>query len=264
MRTAFAIAALAGIASAQTVQTHPAWRVVPMAEIGYAYNGGGMEGEWNDATGLLTGVGAQCTYYSPKEDSMGWALVGELYGNMFSADIEGTKLLADGTGSGSTLESSTFGASIQTGPFYRMLGIWGNSGGLFAVKQNFTNGDGAMYREQYTLAFGIYTEAGSDPWAREGIRLGLRGARLGGSEEWPNLYNSNAISDSTEWLREGFEVGGMAEYWRGPIWAQVSGSLSSVDLRHRSEEGSTGEDMSWQIGLRLGYRFAWGNLAGFR
>jgi hypothetical protein len=261
MRTAFVLAALAGLASAQT---KPAWRLVPMGEFGYAYDGGGMEKAWNDATGLRYGVGTQCTFYSPKEDSMGWAVVGEVYGNMFTADIEGSKLLADGSESGSSLEAMTFGGRVQTGPFYRMLGLWGNSGGLVGLKLDYTNGDALLYREQYVLSFGVYTEVGSDPWAQEGIRVGIMGARLGGSEEWPSLYNETAISDSTEWLLEGFEAGGMVEYWRGPFWGQVAGSMTSTDLRHRSEEGSTGEGFTWQIALRLGYRFSWGDLKGFR
>lgn len=265
MRIAPVFAVLVGIASAQPVdQTHPAWRLVPMAEFGFGYDGEGMEKDWNDASGTITGVGGQCTYYSPKEDSMGWALVVEVSGDMLSADIEGTKKLPDNRDIGSTLSRSGFGGRVQTGPFYRMLGMWGNSGGLFGAKWTFADGDGNWYREDYTLSFGVYTEIGSDPWAREGFRAGLMGARLGGSETWSGLYKEGVVSDSSEWLREGFQVGGSVEYWRGPIWAQVVGNLASVDLRHRSEEGSTGEGTTWQLGLRLGYRFAMGNLAGFR
>lgn len=261
MRIAFALAVFAGLASAET---HPAFRIVPMAGIGYGYDGQGFEKLWNDASGLQSSVGAQCTFYSPNEDSMGWALVAEVSGDMLSASIEGSKQGPDNSLLGSDLSRMGTGLRVQTGPFYRMLGLWSNSGGLFGARWTFSDGSGAWYRDDYALSFGVYTETGTDPWAREGVRLGLAGARVGGSETWSGVFTDTTVSDSAEWLTEGFQLGGMAEYWRGPVWAQLNGQITALDLRHRSEEGTTGERVTWEIGLRVGYRFALGNLAGFR
>lgn len=261
MRIAAVLAVLAGIASAET---HPAWRLVPMAGLGYGYDGEGIDKPWNDVYGFASGVGGQATLYSPKEDSMGWALVVEATGDVFSGDIGGNKTLPDMTESGTGFSRTGFGTRVTTGPFYRMLGLWGNSGGLFGARWDFTDGDGAWYREDYQLAFGVYTEFGSDPWAREGVRAGLSGARLGGSETWSGVFWDGVVDDSTEWLTEGFEVRSQVEYWRGPVWARLDAQIATVDLRHRSEEGSTGTRTTWEIGAKVGYRFAWGDLTGFR
>lgn len=265
MRVAFVLSALAGLASAET---HPAWRLVPMAEIGYGYDGVAIENSWTDGAGLNASVGGQGTFYLPKEDSMGWALGTELRGSMLSGDLDGALTVPDGTPSGSSFSQTSFSGRVQTGPFYRMFGLWGNSGGIFGIDYKTTEGDLKWEREDYALVFGLYTEIGADPWVREGVRVGLSAARIGGEQTWTKIFDEvdeAVVSDSSEWLTEGFEVRAGIEYWSGPAWARLGGQMTSVDLRHRSGgEGSQGESMSWTIGLTLGYRFACGNLAGFR
>ena len=175
MRIAFVLVAFASLAAAET---HPAWRLVPMAEIGYGYDGVAVEKSWTDGSGLRMGVGGQATLYVPKEDSMGWALTGEIKGNTLSGDLGGALTVPDGAPSGSSFSQMDFGARVRTGPFYRVLGLWGNSGGLFGVNWAFTEGDLKWQRDDYTLAFGLYSEVGSDPWGpRRGAHRLVGGSR---------------------------------------------------------------------------------------
>jgi len=261
MRFAIALVFMATLASAQT---HPAWRLVPYGQAEYNSDGGGMNGDWTIASGPRLGLGGQATLYVPKEDSMGWAVVLEANGGMFTGDMEGTLKVPDGSASGFTLNQSFYDARIQSGPFYRLFGMWGTSGGVFGYNWNTSASELAWSKEDYALFFGVYSEFGSDPWSRNGARLGVSAGRLGGSETWTAIYPGKATSDSLEWLREGYRAEAKVEYWHGPIWAQLVAGTSSLDLRHRSEEGSTGSSTEWNVGLRLGYRFAMGDLKGFR
>jgi len=261
MRIAIALSCMAGLASAQT---HPALRLVPFASVEHASEGGGMNGDWTIASGTRFGVGGQATLWIPKEDSMGWAIAAEAGLGSFSGDLEGTRKVPDGSPSGSSSSASSYQARIQSGPFYRMLGLWGSTGGVFGANWEFTESDPGWYREDYALFFGLYSEAGTDPWARQGVRGGAMLGRLGGDERWEAIYGQGVISDSLEWLREGFEGQAQVECWRGPVWAQVVVHAASTDLRHRSEEGSRGKGTDWSLGLRVGYRFGMGDLEGFR
>lgn len=261
MRIAIAAMFMASMASAQT---KPAWRMIPFAEGAYVSDGGGYEGDWTVGTGTRWGAGAQGSFYQPKEDSMGWALILETRAGSLSADLEETMEAPDGSPTGATMEQTSYGARLQTGPFYRMLGFWAASGGVFGADWVYSEGETTWYREDYTLLFGLFTEVGSDPWAYKGVRVGGLLGRRGGDQVWDGVYGEGAISDSLEWLREGFVGEARVEAWRGPVWGQLVMGASQESFRHRSEEGSTGEATNWSIAMRLGYRFALGNLEGFR
>lgn len=254
----------AATAPLMAAQSRPAWRAIPHVEFGYGSDGGGMNGDWTVASGTQFGAGAKGMLYVPKEDSMGWALYTDLGMRSLMADLEGTMKVPDGAASGASATQNTYFARIQSGPFYRLLGLWGASGGVFGMDLSTTESDERWYRQDYALFFGVFSEIGSDPWAKQGLRGGLNVGRMGGDQIWDGLYSGETVSDSSEWLREGFEGEATIEYWRGPAWAQLVGHANSISLRHRSEEGSRGDATYWSIGLRLGYRFALGNLEGFR
>lgn len=261
MRIAIAAMFMATMA---TAQAKPAWRLLPFAEGAFVSDGAGFEGDWTVGSGLRWGAGAQGSFYQPKEDSMGWALIVETRAGAMSGDLEGTLESPDGSATGSTIEQSSYTARLQTGPFYRMLGFWAASGGVFGAEWVFSEGETTWYREDYSLLFGLFTEVGSDPWAPAGVRVGGLLGRRGGDQVWDGVYGDGAIADSLEWLREGFAGEAKVEAWRGPVWGQLVLGATQESFRHRSEEGSTGDATNWSIALRLGYRFALGNLEGFR
>jgi len=264
MRIALVSSLVCAATAATLAQGHPAWRVIPNVECGYGSDGGGVNGDWTEANGTVLGGGVKGTLYVPKEDSMGWALEANLGARTLLADLGGTLKVPDGTDMGASATQTGYSARLQTGPFYRALGLWGASGGAFGVDWSSMEGDKRWFREDYALFFGVFSELGSDPWAKQGVRAGLMLGRMGGEQTWEGLYTGETVRDSSEWLREGFEGEGAVEYWRGPVWAQLVGRAGSTSLRHRSEEGSRGDATTWSIGLRVGYRFALGNLEGFR
>ncbi|MCB9495624.1 MAG: hypothetical protein H6686_01925 [Fibrobacteria bacterium] len=245
------------------VHAQLAWRAVPHAELGYGSDGGGMNGDWTVGAGIQAGAGFTGTLYVPKEDSMGWALQTNMGVRSLSGDLEGTMKVPDGARSGATMSQMTGFAHFRTGPFYRFLGLWGASGGQFGVEMSTTEGETNWFREDYSLLFAVFSEGGTDPWANQGVRCGVMLGRLGGDQVWSGLYDGK-VTDSLEWLREGFVGEGSIEYWQGHLWGQLVGSANSTTLRHRSEEGSRGEGTNWSLAIRLGYRFAWGDLGSFR
>lgn len=264
MRIALAFTLVCAATAPLLAQSRPAWRAIPHAELGYGSDGGGMNGDWTVASGTQFGGGAKGTLYVPKEDSMGWALYGDLGMRSLMADLEGTMRVPDGAPSGGAATQTTYSARVQSGPFYRLLGLWSASGGVFGIDFSTMESEERWYREDYALFFGVFTEAGSDPWAKQGVRGGLMLGRMGGDQVWDGLYSGETVRDSSEWLREGFEGEGSVEYWRGPVWVQLVGHANTIGMRHRSEEGSRGDATNWSVGLRVGYRFAMGNLEGFR